>query len=61
MHRFIVNVGNYSQSVEVEECQGAATPEGGQFGSCLYSGSEGNDPYTTSCRFVQAFQSSVLG
>jgi len=49
---FVVNIGNYTQSVEVEECQGFSTEEGGEFGSCQYSGSSGNNPEATSCRQV---------
>lgn len=49
---FVVNVGNFTQSVEVDECQGFGFGGGDDdgFGSCLYSGSQGNDPGSTSCR-----------
>lgn len=48
--KFIVNIGEYTQSVEVEECQGFYSDAVGEFGSCLYSGSIGNNPRGTSCR-----------
>merc|ERR1711971_977883 len=49
---FVVNVGNFTQSVEVDECQGFGFggDDDDDFGSCLYSGSQGNDPGSTSCR-----------
>lgn len=65
--RFIVNIENYTQSVEIEECSDflidAEAPSGSnssvkfndsvvleEFGSCLYSGSPGNNPALTVCR-----------
>jgi len=49
---FVVNVANFTQSVEIDECQGFGFGDGDDevFGSCLYSGSQGNDPGSTSCR-----------
>ena len=50
---FVVNIDNFTQAVEVEECEGAAVSSSapGQ-GSCLYGGAAGNNPLATSCRQV---------
>jgi len=57
--RFVVNIDNYTQSVEVEECDNGTVSEdnfgrerhdSSDFGVCLYSGSTGNDPDLTVCR-----------
>jgi len=68
--RYVVNIDNYTQSVEIEECHnfnseyqpGFAEEEDSvqfgekkvaeDFGVCLYSGSEGNDPSLTSCKQI---------
>jgi len=49
---FVVNVGNYTQSVEIDECQdfGFGGGDDNDFGSCRYGDSQGNDPESTSCR-----------
>ena len=54
--RFVVNLDNYTQSVEVEECDygtssGLQSPD--SFGDCLYSGSVGNSPELTDCKQVR--------
>jgi len=67
--RYVVNIGNYTQSVEIEEChhfndyedddadhsdsvqfKNSEDEEEKDFGSCHYSGSEGNNPDLTVCR-----------
>jgi len=68
--RYIVNIENYTQSVEIEECFNPDLPDEDyetsngtdssvqfesearveEFGSCLYSGSPGNNPDLTVCR-----------
>jgi len=66
--RYIVNIQNYTQSVEIEECFNPDLPDEDyeasngtdssvqfeervlEFGSCLYSGSPGNNPQLTVCR-----------
>jgi hypothetical protein len=59
--RFVVNLDNYTQSVEVEECQDQESRQTfGQvdgarenqttFGVCLYSGAEGHNPDFTVCK-----------
>lgn len=66
--RYVVNIDNYTQSVEIEEChnfneyddlsvqngsvQFGETKELEDFGVCLYSGSEGNNPDLTTCRQI---------
>lgn len=66
-----MNIGNYTQSVEIEEChhfndydykdddadhsdsvqfKNSEDEEEKDFGSCHYSGSEGNNPDLTVCR-----------
>jgi len=55
---WVVNIDNYTQSVEVEECDNATISEDfgrdrhdeRDFGVCLYSGAGGNDPDLTVCR-----------
>jgi len=55
---WVVNIDNYTQSVEVEECDNATLSEDfgrdrhdeRDFGVCLYSGAGGNDPDLTVCR-----------
>merc|ERR1712126_467654 len=56
--RYVVNIENYTQSFEVEECHNRThlrdVPiQGNQdndYGSCMYSGSDGDNPEFTSCR-----------
>jgi len=63
--KYVVNIENYTQSVEIEECDDSSKlqnfgddetslksleDDGNDFGVCLYSGSEGNDPDLTVCR-----------
>lgn len=58
--KYVVNVGNYTQAVEVEECNpkrlnssgGIQTADGfsQSYGSCLYGGSKGLSPSSTVCR-----------
>merc|ERR1712141_331154 len=71
--RYIVNIDNYTQSVEIEECFNPDFPEedfeipngtnssvlfeseegsspASSYGSCMYSGSPGNNPHLTVCR-----------
>jgi len=64
--QWIVNIDNYTQTVEIEECHNFNEYEDtvtsndtvqfeeqttfDEFGSCLYSGSEGNNPDLTVCR-----------
>jgi len=71
--RYIVNIDNYTQSVEIEECFNPDFPEedfeisngtnssvlfeseegsspASSYGSCMYSGSPGNNPDLTVCR-----------
>jgi len=53
--RFVVNIDNFTQSIEVEECDDSFVFNAGsskEFGVCLYSGSEGNNPALTSCRQI---------
>lgn len=53
--RFVVNIDNFTQSIEVEECKesfGFSQGSDDDFGVCLYSGSEGNNPGLTSCKQV---------
>merc|ERR1712025_1283100 len=64
---YVVNIDNYTQSVEIEECTNSTREEGfgsdgelfksqedeeNNFGVCLYSGTEGNDPDLTVCRQI---------
>ncbi|XP_023336592.1 uncharacterized protein LOC111707685 isoform X2 [Eurytemora carolleeae] len=56
--RFIVNIRNLTQTVEIEECMSENVVSGGttasvtqkDFGSCRYSGILGNNPSKTSCK-----------
>eukprot|EP00092_Neocalanus_flemingeri_P014283 GFUD01015404.1.p1 GENE.GFUD01015404.1~~GFUD01015404.1.p1 ORF type:complete len:510 (-),score=86.92 GFUD01015404.1:496-2025(-) len=51
--KFVVNIDNFTQSVEIEECDnsyGFSQDSSDEFGVCLYSGSEGNNPDLTSCK-----------
>jgi len=53
--RYIVNLENYTQSVNIEECRSSRRSRvnsAGQkeFGSCLYSGVPGNNPHFTVCK-----------
>jgi len=66
--RYVVNIDNYTQSVEIEECHNfndyeELTVENGtvtfgekeeptDFGVCLYSGAQGNNPDLTICRQI---------
>lgn len=65
--RYVVNIDNYTQSVEIEEChnfdeyeedakngsvQFGEKKEPTDFGVCLYSGAEGNNPDLTVCRQI---------
>ena len=53
--RFVVNIDNFTQSIEVEECDnsfGFSQGSSDEFGVCLYSGSQGNNPGLTSCKQV---------
>jgi len=54
--RLVVNVANFTQAVEVEECKGdqIESSEQQDFGSCLYSSSGGNHPGLTSCKQVRS-------
>jgi len=54
--KFVVNVDNFTQAVEIEECENQGfssfdSPED-TFGSCQYGGSLGNNPRETSCRQI---------
>lgn len=56
--KFVVNINNYTQSVEVEECHndtlsqdiGRELYDTNDFGVCLYSGASGDNPDLTVCR-----------
>jgi len=67
--RYVVNIDNYTQSVEIEEChnfndydeeepsagdsvQFGEKKEPTDFGVCLYSGAQGNNPDLTVCRQI---------
>jgi len=52
--KFVVNIGNFTQAVEVKECNEFAFSQdsSGSFGSCLYSGATGNIPELTSCKQI---------
>ena len=53
--RFVVNIDNFTQSIEVEECDDSFVFNDGssdEFGVCLYSGSEGNNRDLTSCKQI---------
>jgi len=67
--RYVVNIDNYTQSVEIEEChdfnyydeepvaqngsvQFGEKTEQENFGVCLYSGAEGNNPDLTTCKQI---------
>lgn len=52
--KFVVNIGNFTQAVEVKECNDFAFSQdsSGSFGSCLYSGATGNIPELTSCKQI---------
>merc|ERR1711892_471232 len=66
--RYVVNIDNYTQSVEIEECynfndygdypeetnsvQFGDKEEQNDFGVCLYSGAQGNNPDLTTCKQI---------
>jgi len=53
--RFVVNIDNFTQSIEIEECDDSFTfsqGSGDEFGDCLYSGSQGNNPDFTTCKQI---------
>jgi len=67
--RYVVNIDNYTQSVEIEEChnyddyedlpaeesdsvQFGENKEPTDFGVCLYSGAQGNNPDLTVCKQI---------
>jgi len=53
--KFVVNIDNFTQSIEIEECDDRfvfSQESGDQFGDCLYSGSQGNNPEFTACKQI---------
>ena len=54
--KFVVNVDNFTQAVEVEECRQSqfsfVDETQDSFGSCLYAGSAGQNPSRTSCKQI---------
>jgi len=54
--KFVVNVDNFTQAVEVEECEhsllSSVDDSSDTFGSCLYAGSSGQNPGRTACKQI---------
>jgi len=53
--KFVVNIDNFTQSVEIEECDDRfvfSEESNDEFGDCLYSGSQGNNPDATTCKQI---------
>jgi len=53
--KFVVNIDNFTQSIEIEECDDRfvfSQESSDEFGDCLYSGSQGNNPEFTACKQI---------
>jgi len=54
--KFVVNIDNFTQAVEVEECEHSYSSSieysSDTFGSCLYAGSSGKNPRLTACKQI---------
>ena len=52
--RFVVNVDNFTQAVDIEECEEPFFSDfnSDSYGSCLYAGGQGKNPSVTACKQI---------